>query len=204
MFNKKKDIFLETLMLAAKNLKEASEMFIEEIDNLNEVEDYAKKIKELEDVGDDYTHTIIRSLNKTFITPLEREDILALATKIDDVLDGIEECADRLCLYQVKEADEYIKEFAQNILQNANEITSAMQLLEKKQLPDMMKHVFRINELENEADHLLRVCIKRLFEECSDPILIIKKMQLYEMLERITDVCEDVANILETLQMRNS
>ncbi len=204
MLFKKKDIFMETLILSAKNLKEASDLFMEEINNLHEVEEYAKRIKMLEDEGDEYTHTIIRALNKTFITPLEREDILGLAVKIDDVLDGIEECADRLCLYQVKEADDYIKAFAQNIVQNSNEIIAAMDLLEQKQLQQMMKHVFRINELENEADHLLRECIRNLFEECNDPILIIKKMQLYEMLERITDVCEDVANILETLQMRNS
>ncbi len=204
MLFKKKDIFLETLILSAQNLKESSDLFLEEIYNLHEVEEYAKKIKMLEDKGDEYTHTIIRALNKTFITPLEREDILGLATKIDDVLDGIEECADRLCLYQVKEADDYIKAFAQNIVKNANEIIAAMNLLGQKKLQQMMKHVFRINELENEADHLLRECIKDLFEKTDDPILIIKKMQLYDMLERITDVCEDVANILETLQMRNS
>lgn len=191
-------------MLSAQNLKEASELFLEEINNLHAVEEYAKKIKDLELKGDDYTHDIIHALNKTFITPLEREDILGLATKIDDVIDGIEECADRLCLYQVKQADEYIVAFAENIVKSCHEIVAAMALLEQKKLPEMMQHVFRINELENEADSLLRVCIRNLFEKTDDPILIIKKMQLYDMLERITDVCEDVADILESLQMRNS
>jgi predicted phosphate transport protein (TIGR00153 family) len=204
MILKKKDFFIETLIFSAQNLKESSELFLEEINNLHEVEDYAKRIKDLEHTGDDYTHDIIRALNKTFITPLEREDILGLATKIDDVIDGIEECADRLCLYQVKEADEYIIAFAENIVKNCHEIVAAMVLLEQKKLPEMMQHVFRINELENEADALLRVCIRNLFERTNDPILIIKKMQVYEMLERITDVCEDVANIFESLQMRNS
>jgi len=201
---KKKDIFFETLVASARNLKEASEMFLEEINNLQDVEKYAKKIRDLEHVGDDYTHTVIRALNKTFITPLEREDLLGLATKLDDVLDGIEECADRLCLYQVKQTDEYIVEFAENIDKSCHEIVAAMDLLVQKKLQEMMQHVFRINELENEADSLLRVCIKNLFEKSDDPILIIKKMQVYEMLERITDVCEDVADILESLQMRNS
>ncbi|KAF1086707.1 putative pit accessory protein [Sporotomaculum syntrophicum] len=204
MIFKKKDFFFTTLMLSAQNLKEASDLFLEEINNLREVEEYATKIKDLEHKGDDYTHDIIRALNKTFITPLEREDILGLATKIDDVIDGIEECADRLCLYQVKQADEYIVAFAENIVKSCHEIVAAMDLLEQKKLPEMMQHVFRINELENEADSLLRVCIRSLFEKTDDPILIIKKMQLYEMLERITDVCEDVADILESLQMRNS
>jgi predicted phosphate transport protein (TIGR00153 family) len=204
MLFKKKDFFFATLMLSAQNLKEASELFLEEINNLHAVEEYAKKIKDLELKGDDYTHDIIHALNKTFITPLEREDILGLATKIDDVIDGIEECADRLCLYQVKQADEYIVAFAENIVKSCHEIVAAMALLEQKKLPEMMQHVFRINELENEADSLLRVCIRNLFEKTDDPILIIKKMQLYDMLERITDVCEDVADILESLQMRNS
>jgi predicted phosphate transport protein (TIGR00153 family) len=204
MLFKKKDFFFATLILSAQNLKEASELFLEEINNLHAVEDYAKRIKDLEVKGDDYTHDIIHALNKTFITPLEREDILGLATKIDDVIDGIEECADRLCLYQVKQADEYIVAFAENIVKNCHEIVAAMALLEQKKLPEMMQHVFRINELENEADSLLRVCIRNLFEKTDDPILIIKKMQLYDMLERITDVCEDVADILESLQMRNS
>ena len=204
MLFKKKDIFFETLILSAQNLLESSELFVEEINNLHLVDGYAKRIKDLEHRGDDYTHTIIRALNKTFITPLEREDILGLATKIDDVIDGIEECADRLSLFQVKQADKYIIEFAENIVKNCHEILAAMQLLEEKKLPEMMQHVFRINELENEADQLLRVCIKALFNDCNDPILIIKKLQLYEMLERITDVCEDVADILESLQMRNS
>lgn len=204
MIFKKKDFFFSTLMLSAQNLKEASDLFLEEINNLHKVEEYATNIKVLENRGDDYTHDIIRALNKTFITPLEREDILGLATKIDDVIDGIEECADRLCLYQVKQADEYIVAFAENIVKNCHEIVAAMDLLEQKKLPEMMQHVFRINELENEADSLLRVCIRNLFEKTDDPILIIKKMQLYDMLERITDVCEDVADILESLQMRNS
>ncbi|WP_066639920.1 DUF47 domain-containing protein [Desulfolucanica intricata] len=204
MLFKKKDIFFETLLLSANNLKEASNLFREEIYNLQDVEQYAEKIKTLEDKGDEYTHKIIHALNKTFITPLEREDILGLALKLDDVLDWIEACADLMNLFKVTEADDYIKLFIQMIVNCSEEIVVAINLLTQKKLQEMLRHVYRINELENEADQLLRECIKTLFEECNDPILIIKKKELYEMLERVTDACEDVANILEALLMRNS
>ncbi|WP_347490713.1 DUF47 domain-containing protein [Desulfoscipio sp. XC116] len=204
MFFKKKDVFLETLVSSTHNLRDASVLFQEEINDLREVESYAERIKILEDKGDELTHKIIHALNKTFITPLEREDILGLALKLDDVVDGIEACADRLELYKVTEADDYIKLFVQMIVNCANEICTAMRLLEQKKLQEMLRHIYRINELENEADQLLRECIKDLFEEYNDPILIIKKKELYEMLEGITDACEDVADILEALMMRNS
>ncbi|WP_066638950.1 DUF47 domain-containing protein [Desulfolucanica intricata] len=204
MFFKKKDIFFETLILSANNLKEAGKLFQEEIYNLQDVEQYAERIKILEDKGDEHTHTIIHALNKTFITPLEREDILGLALKLDDVLDGIEACADRMYLYKVIEADDYIKLFVKMIVNCTEEIVAAINLLTEKKLKEMLRNVYRINELENEADQLLRECIKTLFEEYNDPILIIKKKELYEMLESVTDAFEDVADILEALLMRNS
>lgn len=204
MFFKKRDIFLETLILSANNLKAASSLFQEEINDLQEVESYAERIKVLEDKGDELTHKIIHALNRTFITPLEREDILGLALKLDDVVDGIEACADRMELYKVTEADDYIKLFAQMIVNCADEIEIALRLLEQKKVKQMLRHIYRINELENEADQLLRESIQDLFNEYNDPIIIIKKKDIYEMLEGITDACEDVADILEALLMRNS
>ncbi|TYO97344.1 DUF47 domain-containing protein [Desulfallas thermosapovorans] len=204
MFFKKRDIFLETLILSANNLKAASSLFREEINDLQDVESYAERIKVLEDKGDELTHKIIHALNKTFITPLEREDILGLALKLDDVVDGIEACADRMELYKVTEADDYIKLFVQMIVNCAEEIEIALRLLEQKKVKQMLRHIYRINELENEADQLLRESIQDLFIEYNDPIIIIKKKDIYEMLEGITDACEDVADILEALLMRNS
>ena len=204
MFFKKKDIFFETLILDVDNLKEAAYLFQEEIHNLHESEHYAEKIKTLEDKGDEYTHTILHALNRTFITPLEREDIFGLASKLDDVLDGIEACADRMELYNVKESDDYMKLFAQMIVNSVEEISFAIKLLVQKKLAQMSRHINRINELENEADQLLREAIKTLFEESDNAILIIKKKDLYEVLESVTDACEDVADLLESLIMRNS
>ncbi|ACV63195.1 protein of unknown function DUF47 [Desulfofarcimen acetoxidans DSM 771] len=204
MFFKKKDIFFETIILDVDNLKEAAYLFQEEIHNLHDSEHYAEKIKTLEDKGDGYTHTIMHALNRTFITPLEREDIFGLASKLDDVLDGIEACADRMELYNVKESDDYMKLFAQMIVNSVDEISFAIKLLVQKKMMEMSRHINRINELENEADQLLREAIKTLFEEIDNPILIIKKKDLYEVLESVTDACEDVADLLESLIMRNS
>lgn len=204
MLFKKKDIFFETLVESANNLKDACCLFQEEINNLHEVEQYAERIKILEDKGDELTHRIIHALNKTFITPLEREDILGIAVEMDNVVDGIEAVADRMELYKVHEADDYIRLFAQMIVNSADEIVAAINLLVQKKMQEMMRHIYRINELENEADQLLRECIMTLFQEYKDPIMIIKKKELYEMLEGVTDACEDLANILEALLMRNS
>ena len=204
MFFKKKDVFIETLVQSADNLLAACRLFQEEVHNLGEVEAYAERIKILEDKGDEYTHTIIHALNKTFITPLEREDILGIALKLDDVVDGIEAIADRLELYKITRADDYMRLFAQMIVNSAEEIVTAMNLLAQKKMQQMERHIYRINELENEADQLLRECLMTLFEEHHDPIYIIKKKEIFEMLEGVTDACEDVANILEALIMRNS
>ncbi len=204
MFFKKKDVFFELLMQSALNLKEVSLLFQEQMNNLVDSCNFAENIKLLENKGDELTHKLINALEKTFITPIEREDILGLAIKLDDVVDGMEECADRLDLYCMTEPDDYFKLFAQMIVNSADEIVAAMALLEQKKLKEIQRHVHRINELENEADQLLREGLLILFQEVKDPIIIIKKKEIYELLEKITDSCEDVANILEALLMRNS
>ncbi len=204
MFFKKKDVFFETLMQSALNLKEAATLFQEQMNNLEMSSNYAENIKLLEDKGDELTHKVIKALERTFITPIEREDILGLAIKIDDVVDGIEACSDRLDLYKITEPDDYLKLFAQMIVHSADEIVAAMVLLEQKKLKEIQRHVNRINQLENEADQLLREGLLVLFTEIKDPILLMKKKEIYEFMEKITDSCEDVANILEALLMRNT
>ena len=114
MFKKKNDVFFEYFLLVAKNLQLAAQVFREEINNLNDAEEYALQIKTVESMGDQYTHEIILALNKTFITPLDREDILGLALKLDDVLDIMEACAWGFELYSITEADDYMKLFTRS------------------------------------------------------------------------------------------
>lgn len=204
MFQKKKDIFFDNLQMISRNLQLAMKVFREEISKLNDAEEYALQLKTVEDMGDHYTHEIILALNKTFITPFEREDIMGLTLKLDDVLDCLEACASRLEIYNITEADDYMLLFTKNIEMCIQEIGYAINHLVEKRLTDITKHIHKINELENVADDLLRDSLKTLFSTCTDAIELIKRKDIYGMMEAVSDSCEDVANILEGIMMRSS
>lgn len=201
---KKKNIFFKTLEEMADTILEAAEYFQRNVPDLKDLKVFAKEMKEYESKCDLCVHTILTELNKTFITPIEREDIMALTTSLDDVLDGIEACASRFEMYQFQEPDEYIILFADNLVRCAQQIKKAIYLLTDKKLLAIREPAIHINELENQADDLLRVCVMSLFANVKDPIEIIKRKEIYERLEQTTDCCEDVANTLETIVMRNS
>ncbi|MUT65645.1 DUF47 domain-containing protein [Paenibacillus sp. NEAU-GSW1] len=201
---KKKDIFFKTFEEMADTLVEAVQYFSNGVSDLSDVTAFAKKMKEFESKCDQYVHKMLKELNKTFITPIEREDIMALTTSLDDVLDGIEACASRFEMYNIQEKDEYITLFGDILLRSANQIKKAIYLLTDKKLLAIREPNIAINELENQADDLLRVAIKSLFTNVKDPIELIKRKEIYEMLEQTTDYCEDVANTLESIIMRNS
>ncbi|UHA74718.1 DUF47 domain-containing protein [Paenibacillus sp. 481] len=201
---KKQDVFFETLQNMADTLVQASETFAQGVENLSDVSSFAKEMKELESKCDKFTHTIVSELNKTFITPIERDDIMALTTALDDVLDGMEACASRFEMYQMIERDEIVVLFADVIKRSALEIQKSIRLLTQKKLLAMREHNIRIHELENSGDDLLRRGISALFANIKDPIELIKRKEVYERLEDTTDSCEDVANQLESIVMRNS
>ncbi|MDP4095769.1 DUF47 family protein [Paenibacillus sp. P96] len=201
---KKKDIFFETLENMADTIVQAADYFAQNIANLQDVTLFAGEMKKYESKCDEFTHTIIKELNKTFITPLERDDIMDLTTTMDDVLDGLEATASRFYMYQLTEPDEYIVQFADILRQSAYEIQKAVHLLSQKRLLALREHTIRLNDLENQGDELLRICIKNLFATVNDPIELIKRKEIYERLETTTDSCEHVANKLESIIMRNS
>lgn len=201
---KKKDIFYKTLEDMADTIVEATEYFANGLSDLSDVSAFAKRMKEYESECDQYTHTIIKELNKTFITPIEREDIMALATSLDDVLDEVEACASRFEMYNLQEKDEYIGLFVDILVRSGQQIKKAIYLLSEKKLLAIREPNIAINELENQADDLLRVGIKSLFSNVTDPIELMKRKEIYEMLEQTTDYCEDVADTLESIIMRNS
>ncbi|HOV79989.1 MAG TPA: DUF47 family protein [Bacillota bacterium] len=204
LFQRKPDIFFEYFILVAKNIQLASQIFREEMHNLKNAEEFALQIKNVETMGDQYTHEIILALNKTFITPLDREDILGLTFKLDDVLDMIEACAWSFELFNINEPDDYMKLFARNIEMCTQEIVYAINCLVEKKLKEVVKHNHKINDLENVADDLFRDSLKTLFSTCKDPVELIKRKEVYSMMEAVSDACEDVSNILEGIIMRNS
>ncbi|GAB2701158.1 DUF47 domain-containing protein [Paenibacillus thermoaerophilus] len=204
MLAKKKDVFFDTLEEISLNILASAEYFAQSLSKQIDPAEVAKTMKEYETKGDRCIHRIVTELNKTFLTPIDREDILALAGSLDDVLDEMEAVASRFDMYNLRSVDDSVIRMADILLRCAREIRDAMVLLSSKKLLPIREHAIRLNELENEADDILRISIKQLFIEVKDPIELIKKKELYEMLEEATDCCEDVANTLETIIMRNS
>ncbi|MBW5445738.1 DUF47 family protein [Cohnella sp. CFH 77786] len=202
---KKKDIFFKTLEQMADVIVTTVDRFEAAVSGeLPNLADFTKEMKDFEHKGDEFTHTIITELNKTFITPIEREDIMELVKRLDDVLDGIEACVSRFDMYGIVKSDVYIRKFADCLRRCSLEIKAAIYLLTQKKLLAMQPHCVNLHELENEGDALMRQGVKHLFQNVKDPIELLKYKELYERLEETTDSCEHVANTLQSIIMRNS
>ncbi len=161
-----------------------------------------QKIKEIEHYGDEMTHQILIKLNQTFITPFDREDIHALASSLDDVLDFIYGASDRLVTYKIAAPSPSAKVLAAIVLKQTEELGKAVSLLNKN--GKLLAHCVEVNRLENEADQVAREAIGRLFDGGYDPITLIKLKELLEILEEASDQAEDVANVLETVVVKNA
>ncbi len=187
----------------AQNTIAGAELLKDMLDHFDDPVASQKKIKDVEHVGDHLTHDIIKKLNKSFITPFDREDIYALSAALDDILDLIDASAQRVVMYNVEKPTPEAKELAFLILKCCQTISKAVGLLGGK-LEPIAELCMEVNALENEADRVCREAISRLFDEEKDPIQLIKWKEIYETLERATDKCEDAANILESVVMKNA
>jgi uncharacterized protein Yka (UPF0111/DUF47 family) len=147
------------------------------------------------------THEIVRRLNTTFVTPIDREDIYALGSRLDDVLDLIDAVADRLLLYKIDVPTDGSVAMAKIIVKTAEETDRAVRCL-RTLSPFYHKHAVEVNRLENEADRLLRDQLAALFEGTKDAIEVIKWKELYETMESVTDRCEDVVNVIEGIVLK--
>lgn len=194
--------FFSLLQSAAQNAVDGARLF----STLVETADYAKVValKELETKGDKMTHEAIAMLNKAFTTPIDREDILALAVRIDDVIDGIEAAGARMKLYKIAAGDRFMREFSRLIEAQVAEMVKGIEMMSGKSIADARPHCVQINLLENQADDVLREALEQLFDNETDAIRIIKYKEIYETLEEITDVAEDVANLVESTVMKHS
>lgn len=203
LFNRSKDsVFYQTLVEAAGNIVEAMQLFRQNVETLEHKEEYAEKLKDLENKGDEFTHLLVRELNQTFVTPMDREDILQLALKLDDVLDGVEACASRFVYCYVDKTTPYLMQFAEILEKSAEFLLEAFIALEKRDFNSIQKYVVEINLLENQADRLMRESVGSLFEDPKDPIELIKMKEVYEQLEGVTDTAEDLADVLESVVMK--
>lgn len=202
---KKQDKFSVLLKNISTNLKEGANYFADyKINNVNDLKIFFETVKDYETKGDTYVHETIQELNKVFITPIEREDILQLAMSMDDVLDGFEACAALFEMYSMTEADEYMIKFVAALRACAEEIDTSIDLLSSKKLHQIREHAIKIKDYESKCDGVLRQSIKHLFSVEKDPIRIIQYKEIYETLEEIADHCQGVANTLETIVMKNA
>ncbi|WP_114572133.1 DUF47 domain-containing protein [Exiguobacterium flavidum] len=205
MFSKKQDPFAVRLSEIAAHLQTTSQFFVDfKINGIADVKEFAHKVKEYETAGDRMMHQLIIDLNNAFITPIDREDLLALANSLDDVLDGFEECSAIFEIYNIVQADDMMVKFVDEIHIAVNELALSMNLLVQRKLPAMREHVIKVKEQETICDDLRRKSIKALFATETDPIKIIQYKEIYESLESIADYCQDAANVIETIIMKNA
>ncbi|HWM88013.1 MAG TPA: DUF47 family protein [Kofleriaceae bacterium] len=165
----------------------------------------AKRIKEIEHETDVITHRCVEALHKVFITPLERDDIYRLITRMDDIMDYVEASAERIALYDMTVMTPEIIDMADTLCRAAKDVEEALNGLRDLKSPErILAKCVDINRLENEADAILRRALARMFKEVRDPIMIIKWKEIYEHVESATDSCEDVANIIEGVVLENA
>jgi uncharacterized protein len=194
--------FFDHFKKSADLIVEGAEEFKKMLGDLQHSESWSRKIKQIEHNADEVTHATIDLLHKTFITPLDREDIHELISRMDDILDFIEAASDRVYLYGIKVCPPEAMELADICIQAAKDIKGAIYQLENlKNREQILKHCVEINRLENEADHILRRAMAKLFAEEQDMRTLIKVKELFEVLETVTDRCEDVANTIEGIVM---
>lgn len=184
----------------AANLHKAAQMLVGLFDHFQEVEKQVAEIKYLEHKGDQLTHSLMTKLNLTFITPFDREDIHALGSALDDVLDLVEAAATRFITYKIKTVTPGARQLGKVILHGTEIIARAVAQLNRPQ--NMLEYCEQLTLLEEEADRIKGECIARLFEESTDPIEVIKWKEIYEVLEASTDKCEDVADVLESVVLK--
>jgi len=159
-----------------------------------------KSLEELEHKNDEITHRVFIELGRNFITPFDREDIHSLATSLDDIADFIWAAAKRITNYSIEDSDPITKSFAEVITRSINSLNKAVrELRDMKDLRSITESCVMINSLENEGDELLDKAMMNLFTSSIDPVELIKKKDLYEMLEIVTDKCEDAANVIESI-----
>jgi len=197
----REEVFFTLFNESAQNILTAARKLQALLEDFTDVERRAEEIKTLEDKGDDLTHGIIDRLNRTFVAPLDRDDIFALAKQLDDVIDWIEASSSRLAVYRVREIPAEAKELAHIITSACEAILEAVASL--RRLDRIGAHLHEINRLENLADHVQRDAIARLFAEDRHPIDVIKWKEIFETLEEATDQCEHVAHVLESIHTKN-
>ena len=200
----KDEKFYDLFEELADKIQEGSRVFLEILNNYQYSEPKVSKLKEIEHEADTITHRTYERMHKTFLTPIDREDIYALVNKMDSVLDMIEAACVRMYLYKIKKPTDEIVAMSKVLDQaiaGIKKIVYAMQ--DKKNSPKILEVCVEINTLENEGDYILRTAVARLFENEKDAIELIKLKEICERIEEALDICEDVSNIVEGIVLKH-
>ncbi|HEX7136207.1 MAG TPA: DUF47 family protein [Vicinamibacterales bacterium] len=193
--------FYNDFQALADELKRGAKLLEEMLAPDRPVWDKADEIKEVEHKCDFLTHEIIQRLNRTFVTPLDREDIFALARSLDDVMDAIDASASLVRLYRLDSIRFGARELAHIVTTSTHQVRLALEALEQHK--GLITHAVEINRLENEADRIHQQAVSRLFDDERDPLTVIKWKETLDFLEDATDRCEDVANVLEGVMVKH-
>jgi predicted phosphate transport protein (TIGR00153 family) len=202
------DRFFDLFNRAAENTLEGARLLQDLLNNYVDVDRKARHLKDLEHTGDEITHEVFGALNRTFITPLDREDISNLASSLDDVIDWTEEVGRRIRLYHIDQPTPIACQFSSVILEQAEQIARAVPLLEsRRQYETLQRATQEIHRLENEGDDLLAEAISTLYDGVTEVPQLIKAIRwndLYQLLEDTTDKAENVATVLNNIALKNA
>jgi uncharacterized protein len=202
------DRFFDLFNRSAANNLEGATLLNDLLTNYVDVDRKARHLKAIEHTGDEITHEVFRALNRTFVTPLDREDISHLAAALDDVIDWIEEVARRIRLYRLDEPTPIARQFGKVILEQCEQIAKAVPLLEERRYAEAMDHSTQeIHRLENEGDDLLADAIATLYDGVTEVPQLIKAMRwndVYQLLEDTTDKAEGVATVLSNITLKHA
>ncbi|MFC2006847.1 DUF47 domain-containing protein [Chloroflexota bacterium] len=195
--------FFDLFESSSHNVVKTAEKLRELVDSWDNIGARVAEITDLEHEGDSITHQIMEQLNRSFVTPIDREDIVLLAHSLDDVTDFIHAAADAMLIYKVNPPDQRAKELADLVVQAALEVENAIRHLRRRgESKQIFQRCVEINRLENMADRIYRLTIGELFENSNDITHIIKWREIYEHMETATDRCEDISDVLEGVALK--
>jgi uncharacterized protein len=193
--------FFDLFTQASANARDIARVLVDLLDDWPESRDRLRDIRELEHEGDRLTHEVINLLNRTFVTPFDRDDMYRLISVIDDVCDHVDEAADNIDAYEVRDVPEKARQQAEVIYRAATRLHEAVERLEG--FKDSARQLAALRELEDEGDRLSRDAIAELFRSGADPLTIIRWKDIHEQLEEAVDACENAADVLEAILVKN-
>jgi predicted phosphate transport protein (TIGR00153 family) len=193
--------FFDLFTQASANARDIARVLVDLLDGWPESRGRLRDIRELEHEGDRLTHEVINLLNRTFVTPFDRDDMYRLISVIDDVCDHVDEAADNIDAYEVRDVPEKARQQAEVIYRAATRLHEAVERLQG--FKDSARQLAALRELEDEGDRLSREAIAELFRSGADPLTIIRWKDIHEQLEEAVDACENAADVLEAILVKN-